>query len=52
MGGALLLSGKVAEGTVTATGGMAASVGYINFAKDANDRLAKLMKELMDDAEL
>jgi hypothetical protein len=52
MGGALLLPGKVAEGTITAAGGMAASVGYINFAKDANDRLDKLIKELMDDGEL
>ncbi|MBD2744992.1 hypothetical protein [Coleofasciculus sp. FACHB-1120] len=50
MGGPLLLSGKVAEGTVTAADGMAASVECINFAKDANERLDKLMKELMDDA--
>ncbi|MBD1835675.1 hypothetical protein H6F61_24060 [Cyanobacteria bacterium FACHB-472] len=52
MGGALLLPGKVAEGTVTASGGMATSLGCINLAKDANDRLDNLMKELMDDAEL
>ncbi|MBD1837214.1 hypothetical protein H6F50_09400 [Coleofasciculus sp. FACHB-712] len=52
MGDTLLLSGKVAQGTVTAAGGMAASVECINFAKDANDRLDKLMKELMDDGEL
>jgi len=52
MGGALLLSGKLAEGTITAASGMAASVECINFAKDANDRLDKLMKELMDDVEV
>lgn len=52
VGAALLLSGKITEGTFTAAGGMATSLGCINFAKDANDRLDKLMKELMDDAEL
>ena len=49
VGAGLVLSGKVTEGTVTASGGMAASVSCINFAKDANDRLDKLMKELMDE---
>lgn len=50
VGAALVLSGKVTEGTVTASSGMAASVSCINFAKDANDRLDKLMRELMEEA--
>lgn len=33
VGGALLLSAKVTEGTVTAASGMATSLGCINFAK-------------------
>lgn len=49
MGAAFLLLGKITEGAVTAAGGMATSVGCINFAKDANDRLDKLMKELIDE---
>lgn len=52
VGGALLLSGKITEGTVTASGRIATSLGCINLAKDANDRLDKLMKDLMNDADL
>lgn len=49
VGGGLLLSGKVSEGTVTAAGGMAASVQCIQLAKDANDRLDKIFPELKDE---
>lgn len=49
VGAGLLLSGKVPEGTVTAAGGMAASVRCIQLAKDANDRLDKLLTELKDE---
>lgn len=49
VGAGLLLSGKVPEGTVTAAGGMAASVRCIQLAKDTNDRLDKILPELKDD---
>ncbi|KOP23285.1 hypothetical protein AMR41_26965 [Hapalosiphon sp. MRB220] len=48
VGAGLLLSGKVPKGTVTAAGGMAASVRCIQFAKDTNDRLDKVLAELKD----
>jgi hypothetical protein len=41
-GVALLFTGKAPEGTITATGGLAASVRCLQLAKDANDRLDKL----------
>lgn len=47
-GAGLLLSGKFPEGTVTAAGGLVASTCCIRFAKDANDRLDKVSKELSD----
>lgn len=49
IGSGLLLSGKVPEGTVTAAGGMAASVRCIQLAKDTNDRLDKILAELKDE---
>lgn len=49
VGAGLLLSGKVTEGTVTAAGGMAASVQCVQLAKDANDRLDKILAELGDE---
>jgi hypothetical protein len=49
VGGALLLSGKVPEGAVTTSSGMAVSVGCFKLAKDANDRLDRMTKELIDD---
>ncbi len=49
VGAGLLLSGKVLEGTVTAVGGLASSVQCIQFAKDANDRLDKILVELKDE---
>jgi hypothetical protein len=45
-GAGLLLSGNLSEGTVTATGGLVSSACCIRFAKDANDRLDKILKEL------
>lgn len=50
VGAALLLSGKVPEGTVTASSGAVTVAGCIVLAKDANDRLDKLAKELMDES--
>jgi hypothetical protein len=50
IGAGLLLTGKVTEGTVTATGGMAASVRCTQLAKDANNRLDKISSELKDEA--
>lgn len=49
IGSGLLLWGKVPEGAVTATGGMAASVRCIQLAKDANDRLDRVLSELNDE---
>ncbi|MEG4288356.1 hypothetical protein Q5692_07135 [Microcoleus sp. C2C3] len=43
---ALLLSGKVPEGAVTTS----ISVGCSKLAKDANDRLDRITKELIDDS--
>ena len=48
LGAGLLLSGKLPEGTVTAAAGVASSACCIRFAKDANDRLDRLAKELND----
>lgn len=49
VGAGLLLLGKVTEGTVTAAGGMAASVRCVQLAKDTNDRLDKILAELDDE---
>jgi hypothetical protein len=48
LGAALLLTGKVPEGAVTTAGGLASSLHCIRLAKDANDRLDKLLTELND----
>ena len=48
VGVGLLLSGKLSEGTVTSAGGFASSACCIRFAKDANDRLDKILQELND----
>jgi hypothetical protein len=47
-GAGLLLSGKLPEGTVTGVGGFASSAYCFRLAKDANDRLDKISKELSD----
>lgn len=49
LGATLLLTGKVPEGVVTAAGGLASSLHCIRLAKDANDRLDKLLTEPNDD---
>ncbi|MBD2510142.1 hypothetical protein H6G91_23075 [Nostoc muscorum FACHB-395] len=47
-GAGLLLLGKATEGTVTTTGGIVASVRCTKLAKEANDRLDKILVELND----
>ena len=49
VGAGLLLSGKVPEGTVTSAGGLVSCVQCLQFAKDANDRLDKILVELEDE---
>ena len=49
VGAGVILSNKVPEGTVTAAGGLASSVRCIQLAKDANDRLDKVLEELKDE---
>ncbi len=48
IGGGLLLSGKVPSGTVTSALGLVSSAGCLKFAKDANDRLDKILDESED----
>ncbi len=49
VGAGLLLSNKISEGAVTATGGLLSSVQCIQLAKDANRRLDKIFTELHDE---
>ena len=49
VGAGLLLSGKVPLGAITSAIGMVSSVRYFELAKDANDRLDKILDELEDD---
>lgn len=49
LGGGLLLSNKASEGSIATAAGLFSSVGFVKLAKDANDRLDKLMSELDDD---
>lgn len=51
IGAGLLLSGNVPEGAVTATGGLFSSIRYVQLAKDANDRLDKVLMALQDEDE-
>jgi hypothetical protein len=46
IGAISLFTGKVHEGTVTTVGGLATSIHCMRLAKDANDRLDKLLVEL------
>jgi hypothetical protein len=50
LGAAMLLFGKVPEGAAVASSGMLSSAGCVRLAKDANDRLDKIMNELLDEA--
>jgi len=45
VGAALLLSGKVPEGALTTSSGMAVTVACFHLAKDANNRLDKIVRE-------
>ncbi|MBD1822720.1 hypothetical protein H6F51_09445 [Cyanobacteria bacterium FACHB-DQ100] len=47
-GAGLLFTNQFPEGTVTTIGGLASSAHFIRLAKDANDRLDGLLKELTD----
>jgi hypothetical protein len=47
-GAGLLLLNKFPEGTITAAVGMGSSIRCIQLAKDANDRLDKILAELDD----
>ncbi|MBD2358577.1 hypothetical protein H6G41_28880 [Tolypothrix sp. FACHB-123] len=49
VGAGLILSNKIPEGTVAAAGGLASSVRCIQLAKDANDRLDKILEEIKDE---
>lgn len=49
IGAGLLLSGKVPEGMVITSGGLVSSVRCVRLAKDANDRLDKILAELKDE---
>lgn len=45
IGGGLLLSGKTSSGTITSAVGLVSSGGCLKFARDANDRLDKILLE-------
>ncbi len=45
IGGGLLLSGKTPSGTITSAVGVVSSAGCLKLAKDANDRLDKILLE-------
>jgi hypothetical protein len=50
VGAAMLLLGRIPEGTLVASSGILSSAGCIRLAKDANDRLDRTMNELLDEA--
>ena len=45
LGAGLILSGKLPEGGVTTSAGIAITFGCFNLAKDANNRLDRIRKE-------
>lgn len=49
VGATALIIGKVPEGSITTAVGLASSLHCSRLAKDANDRLDKLMSELEND---
>jgi hypothetical protein len=49
VGAGLILSNKIPEGTVAAAGGLVSSVRCIQLAKDANDRLDKILAEIKNE---
>jgi hypothetical protein len=46
MGAGLLLTGKVTEGSVTTAAGLVSGVSFLQFTKEASDRLEKANKRL------
>jgi hypothetical protein len=48
IGAGLLLSGNLSEGALTAASGAVPTVYCIKLAKDSNDRLDRIFKELND----
>jgi hypothetical protein len=48
IGAGLLLLGTVSEGTVTALGGAASCAGCLCVAKDSNERLDRIAREIID----
>lgn len=49
VGAAMLLLGKIPEGTLVASSSVLSSAACIRLAKDANDRLDRIMNELLDE---
>lgn len=49
VGVVLLLTGKASEGTVTTAGGMVSSMCCLQLAKETNEQLSHLLKELKDE---
>ena len=47
-GWGLLVSAKVSQGTITSATGLVSSMGFFKLAKDASDRLDKIIAELDD----
>lgn len=50
VGAAMLLLGRIPEGTLVASSSVLSSVGCIRIAKDANDRLDRIMNDLLNEA--
>ncbi len=50
VGAAMLLLGRIPEGALVASTSVLSSAGCIRLAKDANDRLDRIMNKLMDEA--
>lgn len=47
-GAGLLLTGKISEGSVIASGGLVSTASFMQLAKDANDKLDESLTELDD----
>ncbi|MDR9900210.1 hypothetical protein G7B40_037520 [Aetokthonos hydrillicola Thurmond2011] len=48
-GAGLLMSNKLSQGSVTAASGLVSSALFVQLAKDANDRLDKILADLDDE---
>ena len=49
IGAGLLLYNKIPSGTITSAIGLVSSVRYFEFARDANDRLDKILNEVEEE---